>query len=95
MAANQPPGSIKILYEKKAQRLKHLAQLQDAAEKFANREKQQIERLEELLKSDLIEKIPTDPLGQGYYWNKEQGRVVAGKEDHLRDKSSPTFIDDP
>ena len=80
MAADQPPGSVKILYEKKAERLKHLARLQDAAKRFVREEKRKIEGLEELLRAGLIEKIPTDPLGQGYYWNKEQGRVVAGIE---------------
>ncbi len=79
MAANQPPGSVKILYEKKAERLKNLAQLQDAAERFAREEKRQIESLQELLETDLLEKIPNDPMGQGYYWNVEQKRVVAGK----------------
>ncbi|MEA3347891.1 MAG: hypothetical protein U9Q39_02385 [Pseudomonadota bacterium] len=80
MAKNQPPGSVKILYEKKAERLKHLALLQDAAEKFARKAKKRVGRLEELLEAGLIEKIPTDPLGQGYYWNQEQKRVVAGKK---------------
>ncbi len=80
MAADQPPGSVKILYEKKAERLKHLAKLQDAAERFAREEKRKIEGLKELLKAGLVEKIPSDPLGQGYYWNREQERVVAGKE---------------
>ncbi len=79
MARNQPPGSVKILYEKRAARLKHLAQLQDAAERFAGEKKRKIESIEELLKSGLIEKIPSDPLGQEYYWNREQERVVAGK----------------
>ncbi len=79
MAANQPPGSVKILYEKKAERLKNLAQLQDAAERFAREEKRPIESLQELLETDLLEKIPNDPMGQGYYWNVEQKRVVAGK----------------
>lgn len=79
MAANQPPGSVKILYEKKATRLKHLAQLQDAAQEFAKEKKRNIENLDELLRSGLLEKIPSDPLGQVYYWNKEQERVVAGR----------------
>ena len=80
MAADQPPGSIKILYEKKATRLKHLARLQNAAQRFASEKKRNIESLDELRKADLIRKIPTDPLGQGYYWNQKQKRVVAGKE---------------
>ncbi|MBN2809083.1 MAG: hypothetical protein JXR80_06285 [Deltaproteobacteria bacterium] len=80
MAASQPAGSLKLLYEKKALRLQHLAQLQDAAGKFAEREKRKINNLDELVKSGLLEKIPDDPLGQGYHWSKDQGRVVAGKE---------------
>ena len=80
MAADQPPGSTKIIYEKKAERLKDLARLQDATILFAKNEKRQINELDELLESGLIKKIPTDPLGQGYYWNKKQERVVAGKK---------------
>ncbi|MEA3332813.1 MAG: hypothetical protein U9Q58_04375, partial [Pseudomonadota bacterium] len=79
MAADQPPGSTKILYEKKAERLKDLALLQDAAKVFEKNKDRQINELDELLQSNLITEIPTDPLGQGYYWNRKQKRVVAGK----------------
>ncbi|MEA1923230.1 MAG: hypothetical protein U9N63_11310 [Pseudomonadota bacterium] len=86
MAANQPPGRTKIVYEKKAERLKHLARLQDAALLFAENEKRQIYKLDELLQSGLITEIPTDPLGQSYYWNEKQKRVVAGKKNITQDK---------
>jgi len=81
MAENQPPGRIKILYKKKAERLKHLASLQDAAERYAkSHQGRQISKLSELKTSGLLKKLPTDPLGQGYYWNEKQKRVVAGTE---------------
>ncbi len=85
MAADQPPGRIKILYEKKAQRLKNLARIQAAARQFAQQKKRPLDNLRELQEAGLLDKIPADPLGQDYYWNPGQQRVVAGKREKSRD----------
>ncbi len=88
MAADQPPGRIKILYEKKAQRLKNLAQIQAAGRNFAKLKNRPLKNLRELQESGLLGKIPPDPLGQDYYWNPRQQRVVAGKRDKFLQKSA-------
>ena len=66
MAEDSPRGAFRNYLKVRAQRLRDLATLQDAAKRFRERFGKDVEKLDELVSSGLIAAIPADPLGFGY-----------------------------
>lgn len=66
MAKTSPPGAFKKYVEKRALRLKTLAQLRDAAKIYEQRYRSPLTSLSELVHAGVILRLPEDPLGQGY-----------------------------
>ena len=66
MADDSPQGAFRNYLKVRAQRLRDLAKLQDAAKRFRERFGKGLEKLEDLVSSGLIAEIPADPLGFGY-----------------------------
>ena len=58
--------------------LENIVALEKKALDFKVRFGRAILSLEELAESGLIESLPKDPFGQGYYWDKETERVKSG-----------------
>ncbi len=78
MARSAPTPGLKKLYEKKTLRFAHLARLQAAAEAFKRREGRFPKRMEELVRAGFIPRLPADPFGRPYRWDRKQRRVVVG-----------------
>ncbi len=63
----------------RAERLRNLLKLQEAADAFSKRHGRSLRSLDELVKNGLIEAIPSDPLGIGYHLN-DQGKPVLARQ---------------
>lgn len=66
MAENAPQGAFRSYLQVRADRLRDLAALQDAAKRFRERYGKDLERLDELVSSGLSAEIPKDALGLGF-----------------------------
>lgn len=66
MAANAPRGAFRNYLQVRADRLRDLAALQDAAARFRERYGKDVQGLDELVSSGLITEIPKDALGFGF-----------------------------
>ena len=66
MADNANPGRFKRYLGNRAQRLRDLAMLRDAAATFRDRHGRSPARLEELVSAGIIARIPEDPFRRGY-----------------------------
>ena len=66
MAENSPRGAFRNYLQVRADRLRDLATLQDAAKRFRERFGRDVKELGELLSSGMIARIPVDPLGVGF-----------------------------
>jgi hypothetical protein len=66
MAKTAPPGSFKKYIEKRAERLKGLAQLRDAAQLYRQRYQRPLRDLDELVRTGVLPQLPVDPVGYGY-----------------------------
>ena len=66
MAENSPRGAFRNYLQVRADRLRDLATLQDAAKRFRDRFGRDVKELGELLSSGMIARIPVDPLGVGF-----------------------------
>ena len=66
MAADSPPGAFRNYLQVRANRLRDLAALQDAATLFQARQGRSVKKLEELVSAGLIAELPKDPLGFGF-----------------------------
>jgi hypothetical protein len=66
MAEHSPPGAFRKYLQVRANRLRDLAALQDAATLFQARHGRGVKKLEELVSAGLIAELPKDPLGFGF-----------------------------
>lgn len=66
MADESPRGAFRSYLQVRADRLHLLATLQDGAKRFRERYGKDLETLDELVSSGLINEIPKDPLGFGF-----------------------------
>jgi hypothetical protein len=66
MAENAPRGAFRNYLQVRADRLRDLATLQAAAQRFRDRFGREVKELDELVSSGLITEIPTDALGFGF-----------------------------
>lgn len=66
MAAQAKRRDFADYLRKRSQRLRDLATLRRAATVYSERHGKRLESLRDLQRSGLVEKIPTDPLGQGF-----------------------------
>lgn len=66
MAENANPGRFKRYLNHRAQRLRDLAILKDAAARFRESQGRRLNSLDELVATRLIERIPEDPFRRGY-----------------------------
>ncbi|MDY0222315.1 MAG: hypothetical protein RBR67_14360 [Desulfobacterium sp.] len=64
--------NLKTIYAKKLVRMKNLDTLMKAAQAYRERTGEFPETLDLLVSSGLLEKIPEDPDGMAYEWNKEK-----------------------
>ncbi len=67
------------VYEKRIVRLQNLLFLQEGVEAFRKRYNRYPERLDELVESGLLARLPEDPMGKQYVWNRERQRVQVGE----------------
>jgi len=66
MAEDAPRGAFRNYLQVRADRLRDLATLQEAAARFRERYGKDIQRLDELVNSGLITELPKDALGFGF-----------------------------
>lgn len=66
MAKNAPPGVFRDYLHKRAERLEDLALLQNLAIQYKEKYAKPPLSLDDLVKSELIDKLPVDPLGKGF-----------------------------
>ena len=66
MAADSPAGNFRNYLRVRAQRLRDLERLQNAAKEYRERFGRGVERLDDLVTAGLLQEIPKDPLGFGF-----------------------------
>lgn len=79
MADNANPGRFKRYLNHRAQRLRDLAMLKDAATRFRETQGRRLSSLDELVTMKLIEQIPEDPFRRGYTLDPQGEPVFAQK----------------
>jgi hypothetical protein len=67
---------VKTIYGRKLVQLQNVLILQQAANEFVQKEHSLPASLDDLVKKGYREEIPADPMGQGYYWDGEKGKVM-------------------
>lgn len=77
MADNANPGRFKRYLNHRAQRLRDLAMLKDAAARFREAHGRGLKSLDELVAMKIIERIPEDPFRRGYTLDPQGEPVFA------------------
>lgn len=77
MADNANPGRFKRYLNHRAQRLRDLATLKDAAARFRVAHGRSLKNLDELVTMKIIERIPEDPFRRGYTLDPQGEPVFA------------------
>lgn len=70
MADDAPPGAFRRYMKMRTERLVELDHLKAMAQKYRMRHGRSLSSIEELVTSGLIERLPKDPLGQGFAVDK-------------------------
>lgn len=79
MVENAKDERLKMVYTKKLIQLENLAFLQKSVKMFTERKGRLPLDINELVKGKIIKKIPDDPMGMNYEWDKDRKRVVLTK----------------
>ncbi len=77
MADNANPGRFKRYLNHRAQRLRDLAMLKDAAARFRETHGRRLNSLDELVTTKIVERIPEDPFRRGYTLDPQGEPVFA------------------
>ena len=72
MMENTDNKKLKIIYGNKMIRMKNLAQIMNAANKYKNKYKNYPESIQDLISKGYLDKIPQDPMNAVYKWDKKQ-----------------------
>ena len=67
---------VKTIYGKKLVQLQNVLLIQRAADTYKQEKDNEPATLDELVKTGYIDAIPEDPMGKGYTWDIEQGKVL-------------------
>jgi hypothetical protein len=66
---------VKTIYAKKLVQLQNVLLLQKAADAFQEENRISLGFLDDLVLSGYLDEIPDDPMGKGYSWDSEKGKV--------------------
>jgi hypothetical protein len=76
MLGETEDDNLRMVYEKKLVQLQNLAFLQDAVAEYHKRKGRFPSSLDAVVKEAILPKLPEDPMGMAYRWDREQKRVV-------------------
>ena len=75
MIKHEKNTKVQTVYKKRIARLHNFIELQKAAELYRSRSGDYPLDLRQLVDAGIIEKIPEDPMGRPYRWNRKKQRV--------------------
>ena len=67
---------VKTIYAKKLVQLQNVLLIQKAADAFQQENRITLGFLDDLVLSGYLDEIPDDPMGKGYRWDAEKGKVI-------------------